>query len=37
VKLVLPSPRSSQVPSFFWSIMECLFWYSICVHPLYVL
>jgi len=38
MKLVPPSLlRSSYVPLSFWSILQCLFWYSICVHPLYVL
>ena len=38
MKLVPPSlPRSSYVPSSFWFILQCLFWYSVCVHPLYML
>jgi hypothetical protein len=38
MKLVPPSlPRSSHVPSFLRSILWCLFWYPICVHPLHVL
>jgi hypothetical protein len=38
VKLVTPSlPRSSYVPLSLWSILQCLFWYSVCVHPRYVL
>jgi hypothetical protein len=38
MKLVPPSlPRSSYVPSSFWSTLQCLFWYSVSVHPLYVL
>ena len=37
LKLVPPSLLwSSNVPSSFWSILYCLFWYSISVHPLYV-
>jgi len=38
VELVPPSLlRSSNVPSSFWSVFQCLSWQSICVHPLYVL
>jgi len=38
VELVLPSLLwSSNVPSSFWSVFQCLSWQSICVHPLYVL
>ena len=38
MKLVPPPPlRSSRVPSSFRSILQRLFWQSICVHPLYVL
>jgi hypothetical protein len=38
MQLVPPSlPWSSCVPSSFWSILQCLFWCSVCVHPLYVL
>jgi hypothetical protein len=38
MKLVPPSlPRSSYVPSSFRSILQCLFWYSFSVHPLYML
>ena len=38
MKFVTPSlPRSSYVSSSFWFILQCLFWYSICVHPLYIL
>ena len=37
MKLVHPSiPLSSYVPSSFWLILYCLFWFSICIHPLYV-
>ena len=35
MKLVHPSlSLSSYVPSNFWFILQCLFWYSACVHPL---
>jgi len=38
VELVHPSLLwSSNVPSSFWSIFQCLSWQSISVHPLYVL
>ena len=38
VELVPPSLlRSSNVPSSFWSVFQCLSWQSISVHPLYVL
>ena len=38
MKLVPPSlPRSSYVSSCFWFILQCLFWQSVCVHPLYML
>ena len=38
VELVPPSLlRSSNVPSFFSSLFQCLSWQSISVHPLYVL
>jgi hypothetical protein len=38
MKLVPPSlPRSPYVPSSFQSVLQCLFWYSVCVHSLYVL
>jgi len=38
MKLVPPFfPRKSYVPSSFWLILKCLFWYSTCVHPLYLL
>ena len=37
-ELVPPSlPRSSYVSSSFWFILQCLFRYPVCVHPLYVL
>ena len=38
LELVPPSLlRSSNVPSSFWSVLQCLSWQSISVHPLYVL
>jgi len=38
VELVPPSLlRSSDVPSSFWSVSQCLSWQSICINPLYVL
>ena len=38
MKLVPPSlPQSSYVSLFFWFILQCLFRYPVCVHPLYVL
>ena len=38
MKLVPPSlPRSSYVSSSSWFILQCLFWQSVCVHPLYML
>jgi len=38
MELVPPSLlRSSNVPSSFWSVFQCLSWQSISVHPLYVL
>jgi hypothetical protein len=38
MNLVPPSlPRSSYVSSSFWFILQCLFRYPVCVHPLYVL
>jgi len=38
MELVPPSLlRSSNFPSFFWSVFQCLSWQSISVHPLYVL
>ena len=38
IKLIPPSlPRSSYVSSSFWFILQCLFRYPVCVHPLYVL
>ena len=38
MELVPPSLlRSSNVPSSFWSVFQCLSWQSICVHLLYVL
>jgi hypothetical protein len=38
VKLVRPYlPRSSYVPLSVWSVMQCLSWYSVFVHPLYML
>ena len=38
MKLVRPSlPRSPYVSSSFWFILQCLFSYPVCVHPLYVL
>ena len=38
MELVPPSlPRSSYVSSSFWFILQCLFRYPVCVHPLYVL
>ena len=38
VEFVPPSLlRSSNVPSSFWSVFQCLFWQSISVHPLHVL
>ena len=38
VELVPPSLLwSSNVPSSFWSVFQCLCWQSISVHPLYVL
>ena len=37
MKLVPPSlPRASYVSSSFWFILQCLFRYPVCVHPLYV-
>ena len=38
VKLVRPSlPWSSYVPLSVWSVMQCLSWQSIFIHPLYML
>ena len=38
MKLVPPSlPRSCYVSSSFWFILQCLFRYPVCIHPLYVL
>ena len=38
MKLVPPSlPWSSYVSLSFWFILQCLFRYPVCVHPLYVL
>ena len=38
VELVPPSLlRSSNVPSSFWSVFQCLSWQSMSDHPLYVL